>query len=662
MNEFIFNVAVQEKLSMKQWKHKNRVFIWKYDSSIKVVFLFAYQELFKSLDFEEVLNYTKSYYKKNFWPKVIKNGDMIVHIPDFQNDFDKLIRAFNKKVQESKRSPDMKTDKANQEHHSDKDDEQSDDEAEGTDGNKPSADKVIQKQESENERNPQSILKSNTLDGDGLKETSPVPARKVTFKEDEGSSAQKLKPKDDDDSLSPGRKLTAREKMELNIKKKQEDKKRRKEEAGDGNKAIGKVDRVWGYSDKVSAKDAQRLDYSERFAKKPSSMEEMDDQEKMKSQYFGDDEEMILDFDIISDDDAQVDNKKVKKSSILSSLKNSFKTFTSGKILTDDDLKPILSKFRDDLMAKNVAEEISRGITESLKLKLINQKLQAFSSITDLVKQALKETLTKILSPKKNYDILSEASKARERGEPYVITFIGVNGVGKSTNLAKVAYLFKTQGFSVMFAACDNFRAGAIEQLKTHGRNLNFPVFDRGYKDEPHRIAKEAIREAKAKRIDVVLIDTAGRMQNNEPLMRALAKLVTTNNPDLVVFIGEALVGNDGVDQLTTFNSALIKYSTEERDRREIDAILISKFDTVDEKGKQRCNTSWSSHFNDLCHRKTYSILRNWSKIPKFAKSGCRSSSENASILTCCDLTMNRLCLTFHSTNILWCILRLALQ
>lgn len=179
--------------------------------------------------------------------------------------------------------------------------------------------------------------------------------------------------------------------------------------------------------------------------------------------------------------------------------------------------------------------------------------------------------------------------RAREKGKPYVITFIGVNGVGKSTNLAKIAYLFKKEGFSVMLAACDNFRAGAVEQLKTHGRCLEVPVFDRGYKDEPADIAYMAIREAQAKKVDVLLIDTAGRMQDNEPLMKQLSTLVVMNNPDLIVFIGEALVGNDGMDQLVKFNKALIDLSP--RDKvREIDAIILSKFDTVDDKGKQNNN------------------------------------------------------------------------
>lgn len=122
--------------------------------------------------------------------------------------------------------------------------------------------------------------------------------------------------------------------------------------------------------------------------------------------------------------------------------------------------------------------------------------------------------------------------------KPYVIVFIGVNGVGKSTNLAKVAYKLKNAKLSVMLAACDNFRAGAVQQIKTHGRNLDIPVFDRGYKQEPSNIAFEAIRDATRKRIDVVLIDTAGRMQDNQPLMRELAQIVKVNKPNLVVFIG----------------------------------------------------------------------------------------------------------------------------
>ena len=135
-----------------------------------------------------------------------------------------------------------------------------------------------------------------------------------------------------------------------------------------------------------------------------------------------------------------------------------------------------------------------------------------------------------------------------------------------------------------MLVACDNFRAGAIEQIQTHGKNLDIPVYEQGYKNDPSDIASAAKRQALMKKIDVVLIDTAGRMQDNEPLMKSLSRLVGNNEPDLITFIGEALVGNDGVDQLVKFNDALINMAPDGTKPREIDAILISKFDTVDEK------------------------------------------------------------------------------
>jgi len=131
-------------------------------------------------------------------------------------------------------------------------------------------------------------------------------------------------------------------------------------------------------------------------------------------------------------------------------------------------------------MSKNVAEEIAQKLCDSIKIRMIETKTRAFSSLKKIVKESFEESLIKILTPKRHIDIISEALKSREKGRPYVVVFIGVNGVGKSTNLAKVAYLFKNQGFSLMLAACDNFRAGAVEQIKTHGRCLDVPVFDKG--------------------------------------------------------------------------------------------------------------------------------------------------------------------------------------
>lgn len=111
--------------------------------------------------------------------------------------------------------------------------------------------------------------------------------------------------------------------------------------------------------------------------------------------------------------------------------------------------------------------------------------------------------------------------------KPFIIAFCGVNGVGKSTNMAKVAYRLKVKaGLSVMIAACDTFRAGAVEQVKKHAKVLEVKTFDKGYGKEPSDVCKEAINIAQRDKIDVVLVDTAGRMQDDIPLMNALNKLV----------------------------------------------------------------------------------------------------------------------------------------
>jgi signal recognition particle receptor subunit alpha len=152
----------------------------------------------------------------------------------------------------------------------------------------------------------------------------------------------------------------------------------------------------------------------------------------------------------------------------------------------------------------------------------------------------------------------------------------------QSTSLAKTASYFLTKGLTVGVGACDTFRAGAIEQLRTHTKALEIPLYARGYDRDAANVAQDAISQARHDGLNVVLIDTAGRMQHNEPLMRALAKLITLNKPDLVLFVGEALVGNDAVDQVKEFNRSLSDMSDEKKPRL-IDGIILTKFDTIDD-------------------------------------------------------------------------------
>lgn len=279
-----------------------------------------------------------------------------------------------------------------------------------------------------------------------------------------------------------------------------------------------------------------------------------------------------------------------------STLFNLFRGLVGSKSLTQDLMAPILDKMRDHLIAKNVATEIAHKLCESVASKLEGKVIGTFDTIATTIRTSLNEALVQILSPKRRVDILRDCLEARKNCRPYVMTFCGVNGVGKSTNLAKICFWLIENNFNVLIAACDTFRAGAVEQLRTHTRHLNalhppekhagrimVQLYEKGYGKDAAGIAMEAIRFAKDSGIDVVLVDTAGRMQDNEPLMRALAKLIKVNEPDLVLFVGEALVGNEAVDQLVKFNQALADFSSSNNPHI-IDGIVLTKFDTIDDK------------------------------------------------------------------------------
>ncbi|GFS31437.1 signal recognition particle receptor alpha subunit family protein [Actinidia rufa] len=293
------------------------------------------------------------------------------------------------------------------------------------------------------------------------------------------------------------------------------------------------------------------------------------------------DEIVSSDSETEEEEEAEKDGKvEAKKKGWFSSM---FQSIAGKANLEKVDLEPALKALKDRLMTKNVAEEIAEKLCESVAASLEGKKLASFTRISSTVQAAMEDALIRILTPRRSIDILRDVHAAKEQRKPYVVVFVGVNGVGKSTNLAKVAYWLQQHKVNVMMAACDTFRSGAVEQLRTHARRLQIPIFEKGYEKDPAIVAKEAIQEATRNGSDVVLIDTAGRMQDNEPLMRALSKLIYLNNPDLVLFVGEALVGNDAVDQLMKFNQKLADLSSSPSPQL-IDGILLTKFDTIDDK------------------------------------------------------------------------------
>jgi len=293
-------------------------------------------------------------------------------------------------------------------------------------------------------------------------------------------------------------------------------------------------------------------------------------------------------------DEMMMESEEVKgKGGLWSSLTS----LVGSKQLTMSDIEPVITKMRDHLIGKNVASDVAGKLCESVAAKLEGKVLGTFSTVHRTVKETLVESLIQLLTPKRRIDIIRDVLEAKSNKRPYVITFCGVNGVGKSTNLAKICFWLVENKCSVLVAACDTFRAGAVEQLRTHVKRLNslYPahkqadkkelveLYEKGYGKDAAGIAMEAINYARSARLDVVLVDTAGRMQDNEPLMRSLSKLISVNAPDLVLFVGEALVGNEAVDQLVKFNAALADHSQQQNPHL-IDGIVLTKFDTIDDK------------------------------------------------------------------------------
>jgi signal recognition particle receptor subunit alpha len=250
--------------------------------------------------------------------------------------------------------------------------------------------------------------------------------------------------------------------------------------------------------------------------------------------------------------------------------------------ITEQDLQPLKSSLNHRLTQRNVTSDVAELLINTVTDNLLGTKVTSGENLASIVDQAVEDAISHILTSVTKKDVLSEIRDVM-KSRPYVITFVGVNGVGKSTSLSKLVNWLSNQNLTVMVAACDTFRAGAVEQLRTHCQRLRCALFERGYERDPATIALQALQQATRQNVDVVMIDTAGRMQDNEPLMRALAKLIGNIKPDLTLFVGEALVGNEGTSQILQFEQRLHALIQTDKDRV-IDGIFLSKFDVIDSK------------------------------------------------------------------------------
>ena len=238
------------------------------------------------------------------------------------------------------------------------------------------------------------------------------------------------------------------------------------------------------------------------------------------------------------------------------------------KELNEKDLSDKLWDFQLALIESDIAVPVAEEISNKVKERLMGQKVKRFEDLSPLIRSALKEVLYEMLSASPSLDLLNEIRKKRDKGEPYTIVFFGVNGVGKTTTIAKIAKRLMDQGFSVVLACSDTFRAGAEEQLELHAKKVGAKVIKHKYGADPAAVAYDAVAYAKSKGIDVVLIDTAGRMQTDRDLMDELRKIVRVIKPDLSIFIGDALTGNDALDQAQKFMQEV-----------GFDAVVLTKID-----------------------------------------------------------------------------------
>ncbi|KAI7975968.1 hypothetical protein EIK77_007294 [Talaromyces pinophilus] len=267
-----------------------------------------------------------------------------------------------------------------------------------------------------------------------------------------------------------------------------------------------------------------------------------------------------------------------------------FRNIVGGKTLTKEDLEKPLKAMEDHLMKKNVAREAALRLCEGVKQELVGKKTANFQSVDAALRTATEASLRKILTPTSSLDLLHEiqaVTAPTAKGQsprPYVISIVGVNGVGKSTNLSKICFFLLQNNYRVLVAACDTFRSGAVEQLRVHVRNLTelsarenigeVELYEKGYGKDAANVAKDAVAYGAANKFDVVLIDTAGRRHNDQRLMSSLEKFAKFANPDKIFMVGEALVGTDSVMQARNFNQAF-------GPGRNLDGFIISKCDTV---------------------------------------------------------------------------------
>ena len=247
-------------------------------------------------------------------------------------------------------------------------------------------------------------------------------------------------------------------------------------------------------------------------------------------------------------------------------------SFVREKTIQEKHVEDILFELEMELLQGDVAMEVATEVVESVKENLVGKKIKRSNDITEYTFLALRNAVSEIIDiPGKSMTEMIEEKKAS--GEPLIVMFVGINGTGKTTTIGKLANYYLKKGYTPVIAASDTFRAGAIEQVTHHADNVGVKIIKHQKGSDPAAVAFDAVEHAKAQGKELVLIDTAGRMQTNTNLMDEMKKIKRVSKPDLVIFVGDALTGNDATEQAKKFNEAI-----------DIDGVILTKAD-ADSKG-----------------------------------------------------------------------------
>jgi len=241
--------------------------------------------------------------------------------------------------------------------------------------------------------------------------------------------------------------------------------------------------------------------------------------------------------------------------------------------LKPENVRPILSDFKLNLVENDVAFPVAEKICAEMEQRLDKVQVKRLEDRTKIVENNLREVLLEIMQTNNKTDLLKAIEEKRRKAEPYVIVFVGINGTGKTTTIAKICHFLNKNGYSAVIACSDTYRAGSIEQMAEHAKRLGVKMVKHEYGADPAAVAYDTISHAKAHGINVVMVDTAGRMQTNQNLMNELSKIKRIVKPDLTLLTLDSLIGNDAVMQAEEFHKAV-----------GIDATILTKVD-ADVKG-----------------------------------------------------------------------------